>query len=88
MCFPRKNKRCAKTSYFHELIPSDDDSQSEPEAEESKQSRQKQKLKRRLRNKALIATMVSYGILFARSKNNNYIQVCLSIASYQICGPG
>jgi hypothetical protein len=63
-----------------ELLPSDDDSQSEPEAEESKQSRQKQKPKRRPPNKALIATMVSYGILFARSKNNNYMQVCLSIA--------
>jgi hypothetical protein len=63
-----------------ELLPSDDDSQSEHEAEESEQSRQKQKPKRRLRNKALIATMVSDGILFARSKNNNYMQVCLSIA--------
>jgi hypothetical protein len=71
-----------------ELLPSDDDSQSEHEAEESEQSRQKQKPKRRPRNKAWIATMVSYGILFARSKNNNYMQVCLSIASYQSCSQG
>jgi hypothetical protein len=71
-----------------ELLPSDDDSQSELEAEESEQLRQKQKQKRRPRNKDLIATMVSCGILFARSKNNNYMQVCLSIAWYQSCGPG
>jgi hypothetical protein len=60
-----------------EPVPGDDDSESELEAGESRQSRRKQKPKRRPRNKALIATMVSYGILFARSKNNNYMQVCL-----------
>jgi hypothetical protein len=63
-----------------ELLPSDEDSQSERDAGESERSGRKQKPKRRPRNKALIATMVSYGILFARSKNNNYMQVCLSIA--------
>jgi hypothetical protein len=31
--------------------------------------------KRQPRNKAMIATMVSYGILFSRSKSNNYLQV-------------
>jgi hypothetical protein len=58
-----------------EQVPGDDDSESE--AEQSEQLRQEEKPKRRVRNKALIATMVSYGILFARSKNNNYMQVCL-----------
>jgi hypothetical protein len=60
-----------------EPLPGDDDSESE---------QSKQKPERRPRNKALIATMVSYGILFARSKNNNYMQVCLSIAWYQSRG--
>jgi hypothetical protein len=62
-----------------EQLPDDDDSESELEADQQKQ-------KRRPRNKALIATMVSYAILFARSKNNNYMQVCLSIVWYQSCG--
>jgi hypothetical protein len=61
-----------------EPIPGDDDSDSELDADMAEQSEQKPK--RRLRNKAMIATMVSYAILFARSKNNNYLQVCMSIA--------
>jgi hypothetical protein len=50
-----------------EIVPSESESDSEESPE---------KPKRRARNKALIATIVSHSILFARSKNNNYLQVC------------
>jgi hypothetical protein len=63
-----------------ELFPRDDDS----ESEQSEEIPRNQKAKRRLRNKALIATVVSYIILFARSKNNNLLQVCL-YTTFTVC---
>jgi hypothetical protein len=63
-----------------EPLPREDES----DAEESEQLRQKQKPRRRARNKAMIATMVSYSILFARSKNNNLLQVCL-YTTFTVC---
>jgi hypothetical protein len=68
-----------------EVIPRD--SESESDEEDSPQKRPR----RRARNKALIATIVSHSVLFARSKNNNYMQVrrrvrvvTAGIAWYQI----
>jgi hypothetical protein len=60
-----------------EEVPSDRES----DDEESPATRRKPK--RRLRNKEMIATMVSYSILFARSKNNNYLQVYCYTILYQ-----